>query len=69
MTVLPNNTYDQENNILSIVVLTQNKRCKIIPATKNASNVNRYGVFNILDRRYAPIIVNVTSATAKPLNR
>ena len=52
------------NNNLSIVVLTQNILCNIIPVTKNIIVVIIKDKLNILDIKYATIIVSATSTIA-----
>jgi len=56
------------NKNLSIVVLTQNNLCNIIPDMKSDNKVYKNDIFNNEDNKYAPMIVIITSAIAKPIN-
>jgi len=56
--------YSFHNN-LSIVVLTQNKRCSIIPKLNKKIDVYKKDILKKYDIRKAPRIVILTSATAK----
>jgi hypothetical protein len=57
------------NNSLSIVVLTQNNRCNIIPKINKTINTNKNDFLIKKEIINAAIIVIITSAIASPINR
>jgi len=52
------------NRTVSIVVFTQNNRCKMIPSRNKKSNVFTKDVLNMADIMMASNIVTMTSTTA-----
>jgi len=57
------------NNSLSIVVLTQKRRCNMIPKRNNVNNIYMNFIRENNEIIYAPIIVNTTSTIARFIKR